>query len=219
MLQQFVRLLAGRAKDTSSWRALPKGNVVPAKLRRHFVRVLFPPLFALDAAQLVSARLMSNRGETLDPVEQLLLLKEEGAQLVRQRRHAEAVHPFRRAVAMFAYTQGSNVLTEGEMAAATQIAAQCCLNIALCLLELKDLSKSSEVVACCNYALQLLKQRGDCMRSDATSAVLVAKAHYRIGLAREMKGDTRGAGAAFVAAMRAKPGDHVVEAAMARIRL
>jgi hypothetical protein len=75
-------------------------------------------------------------------------------------------------------------------------------------------TKASEVEMCCRAALVLLDEHG-----GAGTPSILAKAHYRMGLARELNGNQEGAAEALSAALRCTPGDATIEAAMQRLQL
>lgn len=215
LFQRFVHLLAGRAKDASSWSVPPRRARTPAHLKRHFVRLLFPPLCAPDEVINKGFGHVAQQAEgaELSWLEELKSHKEDGARLVRQGRHGEAIESFQTAV--FRYLNLKNCDDAKEKAAeGAPLVAQCYLNIALCLLEPSTPAKASEVEVCCRAALDLLGKPG-----GGGTPALLAKAHYRMGLARELSGDRKGAAKAFSAALRCTPGEPTIQAAMERHQL
>jgi hypothetical protein len=151
LFQQFVRLLASRAKDADSWTVPPRRAHAPAQLKRHFVRLLFPPLYAPDDTfnelndRIVKS--LKGGGTGRSRFDELKSLKEEGASLVRQARHEEAIERFQSAVVCYMGLGG-----EKSKAANEALAAQCYLNIALCLLDGRSPAKAGEVEVCCRAA-------------------------------------------------------------------
>jgi hypothetical protein len=213
LFKRFVRLLASRAKDASSWSLPPRRAYVPAHLHRHFVRLLFPPLYAPDEVisqlkEKLVRQMDGGKMKVRGRLEELTSLKEEGARLVRQARHDEAIEPFQSSVVCYLG------LDEESVAKGAPLAAQCYLNIALCLLEARSPAKASEVEVCCRAALDLLDEHG-----GADNPALLAKAHYRMGMARELSGDRKGAAEALSAALCCTPGNATIEAAMQRLQL
>jgi hypothetical protein len=199
LFQRFVRLLATRAKDADSWSVPPPRANVPAHLEPYFVRLLFPPLLPPDdvisddlnaSEEYVARRRRAGRRSRL---EELKWLKDQGALLVRLAQHAEAIKRFQSALVYY--------LSLGDHgAAATPLAAQCYLNIAHCLLAARSPASASEVEVCCCAALDLLEKTG-----GGGTPTLLAKEHYRMGLARELSGDREGAVEALSAALRCTP--------------
>ncbi len=89
-------------------------------------------------------------------------------------------------------------------------AAQCHLNLALCLLHPKTPENSTEVVICCDAALELLQL--------PDQAAWRAKAYYRKGQAFELSGDLSSALDATASAAAAYAGDKVICQALAKLK-
>ena len=203
LLKMYVAMFTARAKDASSWATKPASNPVPKELRSHFVRLLFPPLFAHQkvTAQSVEANIAARKHD-VSIEEHMQQLKDKGAALVREKRHAEAVQHYQSAVVRF-------VTSKEESTAATErLAALCYLNLALCLLEPADATKAAKVPEICDKALELLKESDGALR---------AKARYRKALALELQGDAEGAKKELSGALSITPEDGVIQKALARL--
>jgi hypothetical protein len=216
LFHRFVRLMASQAKDADSWAVPPRRARVPAHLRPHFVRLLFLPLYSPDhTLKEVKGDLpeMTQVAHRLRPkrsrLEKLKIIKEEGARLVRQARHAEAIERFQSGVVFY-----STLGCEARQAGETPLAALCYLNMAHCLLAARNPANAGEVETCCRPALDLLGKP-----DGGGTPALLAKAHYRMGLARELCWDREGAAEAMSAALRCTPGEPTIQAAMERLQL
>lgn len=206
LMLQFVKLLAARSKDTASWKKPPGRGGVPVHLRKHFIRVLCPPLFVPES---VLARMLPNDvlSEKRGLESTMRALKEQGAQLVKKRRHADAISSYQRAIMKYNQKPSSSN-------AASHLAAQCYLNIALCVLEPQDPDTAREAIVSCDRALEIISS---ITGGDMTN--LVTKAHYRKGQVLELRGDAKAAEKAFIAATKLSPSDEIISNALARVRL
>jgi hypothetical protein len=216
LFHSFVRLLASRAKDADSWTIPPSRAPAPAHLKPHFMRLLFPPLFAPDhiisgedggSPEPVPPRLSADESR----LQALKLLKEDGARLVQQARYGDAIERFQKTLVCYQILVDRG---EATAAAGTPLAARCYLNLAHCLLEARSPAKAGEVEVCCRAALDLLEKPG-----GGGTPALLAKAHYRMGLARELSGDREGAAEALGAALRCTPKEQTIQEAMKRLEL
>lgn len=208
LLKQFVKLLASRAKDQGTWTTPPKRHAVPKKLRHRFVRVLFPPLFAhekiLNRTLLDAATSAGQDRKSLTLAEQIRALKDKGSKLVKEGRHSEAIGPYRQAVVRFGRHRKEKDDDDAKL-----LAAQCHLNMALCLLHPKTPESSTEAVICCDAALGLLLPSQTAWR---------AKAYYRKGQALELSGDMASAIHAYTSAKVASPADDTISRALAKLQ-
>lgn len=170
LIQQFVQLLAVRSKDAVDWKVPPSRAPVPAHLQKYFTRVLFPPLFTPDRCISVRARevaLEKGTGGKLGLEQEMRTLKDEGALLVRQRHHAEAISRYQSAIVKY-------IQAQAESPAVAQLAVQCYLNIALCVLEPRNPAVAKEAEACCDRRLRsyriLLAETRLCLPLRLTTA-------------------------------------------------
>lgn len=208
LCQQFVSLFASRAKDITTWLHPPNRRVVPQRLRRHFDRVLFPPLFAHETAlvELFSSAMASTSGEAkLDVMRQF---KDEGSAFIKLKDYRKAADSYQQALSFFLTSpEIIERKAQGTLGAAESLlSAQCYLNLALCLLRL---SEPREVVVCCEAAHGLLM---------ASEHALLSKCHYRMGLALEQLADFPASETAFAAALEVAPGDEGILKCLTRVR-
>jgi hypothetical protein len=216
LFHRFVQLMASRAKDADSWAVPPRRAPVPAHLRPYFVRLLFPPLYAPDHTLKEKKGDLAEKAWTaqgLRPersrLEKLKSLEEEGASLVRQARHGDAIERFQSGMVCY-LTNGDEEREAGE----TPLAPLCYLNMAHCLLAGRNPAKAEDVETCCRAALKLFGNP-----DGGGTPALLAKAHYRMGLARELCWDREGAAETMSAALRCTPGEPTIQAAMERLQL
>ena len=138
--------------------------------------------------------------------EEMKQLKEAGGRLVAERRHDLAADQYQHAILVFMRApSGEDTKPENK-----RLAAQCYLNLALCLLAPQDSSKASEAIVCCDAALKLL---------PSSESALRAKALYRKGQAHELRSELKLAVAAMSAAQAASPDDATIRAALERLRI
>ena len=121
-------------------------------------------------------------------------------------RHSEAIAPYRHAIVKFNRNRQDR---DDAGADAKLLAAQCHMNIALCLLQPKVSENSTEAVICCDAALELLLPGQAAWR---------AKAYYRKGQALELSGDLPSAVQAFTHAAAASPADETICQALAKLK-
>jgi len=187
LVRDFVSLLTDRAKDTDSWSTPPKRAPIPAEWRKHFVRVLFPPLFAHGkvAAAAVSMTHVSLLGtESVGDV--IERFKAEGNASVKKNDLSSAVESYRRALGRYHRTDWGKTTDTTALVAARRTAAQCYLNLAHCHIELGGADE--EAALCCDEALRLI---------DPSDHALITKAHYRKGRALEQHGHLEAAASAL----------------------
>jgi tetratricopeptide (TPR) repeat protein len=219
LFRQFTAMFVGRAKDSVSYGA-PSRAPLPDKVKKYFVRVLFPPLFPPEKlfakyftslstnvrapAQAESA-LAELQNRATNPIESIRALKERGAVYVRTRDFAQAADAYQACLLVYyKVMNGGQGPQGGELAT---LACQSHLNRALCLLKLNN---PGEAIVSCSCALELLESNPD--------TALIAKAHYRMGLAFEQQADLAAAEAAFATALEASAGDKTIAEALARRR-
>ena len=193
LLQSFVRALRTRAKDDADWKTPPARAPLPKHVRKYFVRVLVPPLFAHQKAHVemlskwnlsekLTPGLRSGAASKEDTLEQTMAeAKAAGSRLVAEGQHHLAIDHYQHAIVAFTKERKAN----GEKPAAKRLAAQCYLNLALCLLAARDTTKAPEAIICCDAALELL---------EANESALQAKALYRKGQALELQSKLEAAG-------------------------
>jgi hypothetical protein len=207
LLKLFVGLLASRAKDRMTWKTPPKRHEVPLKLRRRFVRVLFPFLFAHEK---ILNRTMSSKVprdlRQLPLAENIKAVKDQGNLLVKAGKHSEAIGRYSQAIHVFAFARVHEDINEDTK---LQI-AQCHLNMALCLLHSRTPANITDAVTCCDEALELLQLPGQ--------ATWRAKAYYRKGQALELSGDLSSAVDAITSAAAASPHDEAIRQALAKLK-
>ena len=212
LLQSFVRALRTRAKDDANWKTPPSRAPLPKHVRKYFVRVLVPPLFAHQKVQveMISKWNMSNvpsedarKKETLEQT--MTEAKVGGSRLVAEGQHHLAIDYYQHAIVAFTRDNANN-----ETPKAKRLAAQCHLNLALCLLAPQDATKAPEAIICCDAALGLL---------EANELALRAKALYRKGQALELQSKLELAIMVVLSnAHAASPNEANIRAALERVR-
>lgn len=154
LLKRFVNLFAARAKDSAHWKVPPERCPVPKNMRKYFVRVLFPPLFSPDREVADAGMNLPDANSSIKSTAQTSMESEmrsgktKGACLVKKKHFTDAISCYQRAVVTFHRSIGI------QGAATSQLAAQCYLNIARCVLEQRDAATAKEAEMCCDVASQ-----------------------------------------------------------------